>query len=123
MTPVELAGCLNVARQTVNRWIREQKWRTEKIPGVKGGRARVVIIDKQVLDFLTNLPQLHALLSDLQLAEPTAHYFVNNPEIIWRQLAEILHHLSVEEQQRLLDLLVREGITGFLSRLDIASKI
>ena len=26
MTPAELAECLNLARQTINRWAREQKW-------------------------------------------------------------------------------------------------
>lgn len=30
MTTEELADCLGVAKQTVNRWIREQKWETEK---------------------------------------------------------------------------------------------
>ncbi|EKP26669.1 hypothetical protein KOXM_17213, partial [Klebsiella michiganensis] len=29
MTPAELAECLNLARQTINRWAREQSWRTE----------------------------------------------------------------------------------------------
>ncbi|MBJ5827558.1 putative DNA-binding transcriptional regulator, partial [Salmonella enterica subsp. enterica serovar Meleagridis] len=41
MTTEELAECLGVARQTVNRWIREHHWKTEKFPGVKGGRARL----------------------------------------------------------------------------------
>ena len=36
MTPAELADCLGLARQTINRWVRQQKWRTEAIPGVKG---------------------------------------------------------------------------------------
>lgn len=51
MTPAELAECLNLARQTINRWAREQNWRTEAIPGVKGGRARLIVIDKAVIDF------------------------------------------------------------------------
>ena len=38
MTTEELAECLGVAKQTVNRWIREKGWKTEKFPGVKGGR-------------------------------------------------------------------------------------
>ncbi|MCL7678159.1 putative DNA-binding transcriptional regulator, partial [Klebsiella pneumoniae] len=41
MTPAELADCLGLARQTINRWVREKQWRTEAIPGVKGGRARL----------------------------------------------------------------------------------
>ncbi|HDT0971473.1 putative DNA-binding transcriptional regulator, partial [Escherichia coli] len=34
MTPAELADCLGLARQTINRWVREKQWRTEAIPGV-----------------------------------------------------------------------------------------
>lgn len=37
MTPAELADCTGLARQTINRWVREKQWRTEAIPGVKGG--------------------------------------------------------------------------------------
>lgn len=48
MTTEELAECLGVAKQTVNRWIREQNWTTEKFPGVKGGRARLIHIDAGV---------------------------------------------------------------------------
>ena len=45
MTTEELAECLGVAKQTVNRWIRETGWKTEKFPGVKGGRARLILVD------------------------------------------------------------------------------
>lgn len=84
MTPAELADCLGLARQTINRWVREQKWRTETIPGVKGGRARLIIIDKPVLDFLANIPALRHLLTEHQLAEPSSHYFVNDAGAIWQ---------------------------------------
>ena len=47
MTTEELAECLGVAKQTVNRWIREKGWKTEKFPGVKGGRARLILVDTQ----------------------------------------------------------------------------
>lgn len=50
MTTEELAECLGVAKQTVNRWIREKGWKTEKFPGVKGGRARLILVDTQVCD-------------------------------------------------------------------------
>ncbi|BBV75295.1 hypothetical protein electrica_01371 [Klebsiella electrica] len=122
MTPAELADCLGLARQTINRWVREQQWRTESIPGVKGGRARLIIIDKTVLDFLANIPALRHLLTEHQLAEPSSHYFVNDAGAIWRQIAETLHLMTIEEQQHLRDLLAREGISGFLSRLGIASQ-
>ncbi|SAP73100.1 putative negative regulator [Klebsiella oxytoca] len=69
MTPAELAESLNLARQTINRWAREQKWRTEPIPGVKGGRARLIVIDRPVIDFLANIPALRHLAIDNQLAE------------------------------------------------------
>ncbi|WMI91499.1 putative DNA-binding transcriptional regulator [Escherichia coli] len=36
MTPAELADCLGVARQTINRWVREKQWRTEEYPALKG---------------------------------------------------------------------------------------
>jgi DNA-binding XRE family transcriptional regulator len=29
MTPAELADCLGLARQTINRWVREKQWRTK----------------------------------------------------------------------------------------------
>ncbi len=122
MTPAELADCLGLARQTINRWVREQHWRTEAIPGVKGGRARLIVIDKPVLDFLANIPALRHLLTDYQLAEPSGHYVVSETDAIWRQITEILHLMTTEEQQHLRDLLVREGISGFLSRLGIANQ-
>lgn len=61
MTTEELAECLGVARQTVNRWIREQHWKTEKFPGVKGGRARLIHIDASVREFILNIPAFRKL--------------------------------------------------------------
>lgn len=72
MTPAELADCLGLARQTINRWVREKKWRTEAIPGVKGGRARLVVIDQPVREFLTNIPARRHLFSDNHLAASPA---------------------------------------------------
>lgn len=122
MTPAELAEYLGLARQTINRWVREQKWRTEAIPGVKGGRARLIVIDRPVLDFLANIPALRHLIADYQLAEPAGHYFINDAGAIWRQIAETLHLMTPEEQQHLRDFLAREGISGFLSRLGISGE-
>ena len=68
------------------------------------------------------IPALRHLLTEHQLAEPSSHYFVNDAGVIWRQIAETLHLMTAEEQQRLRDLLAREGISGFLSRLGIASQ-
>jgi hypothetical protein len=119
MTPAELAECLNLARQTINRWAREQQWRTEAIPGVKGGRARLIVIDKTVIDFLTNIPALRHLAIDSQLAEQPVRYFVNDADTVWRQIVETIQLMTPTEQLHLRDLLAREGISGFLSRLGI----
>lgn len=59
MTTEELAECLGVTKQTVNRWIREKGWKTEKFPGVKGGRARLILVDTQVCEFIQNTPAFH----------------------------------------------------------------
>lgn len=58
MTTEELANSLGVARQTVNRWIRQQGWKTEGINGVKGGRARLIHIDARVKEHIMNLPAI-----------------------------------------------------------------
>ena len=52
MTTEELAENLGVARQTVNRWIRQQGWKTEGVNGVKGGRARLIHIDARVKEHI-----------------------------------------------------------------------
>ena len=44
MSTEELAERTGMTRQTINRWIREQGWRTEPIPGIKGGRARLIFM-------------------------------------------------------------------------------
>ncbi|HBW3430364.1 TPA: putative DNA-binding transcriptional regulator [Klebsiella pneumoniae] len=121
MTPAELADCLGLARQTINRWVREKKWRTEAIPGFKGGRARLVVIDQPVREFLTNIPARRHLFSDNHLAESPGAYLVNEADAIWRQITETLQLMTPAEQLQLRDLLAREGISGFLARLGIAS--
>lgn len=113
MTPAELADCLGLARQTINRWVREKQWRTEAIPGVKGGRARLVVIDQPVREFLTNIPARRHLLTDNHLAESPGAYLVNEADAIWRQITETLQLMTPAEQLQLRDLLAREGISGF----------
>lgn len=115
MTPAELADCLGLARQTINRWVREKQWRTEAIPGVKGGRARLVVIDQPVREFLTNIPARRHLLTDNHLAESPGAYLVNEADAIWRQITETLQLMTPAEQLQLRDLLAREGISGFLT--------
>ena len=59
MTTEELAECLGVAKQTVNRWIREKGWKTEKFPGVKGGRTQTYSGRYLVCEFIQNTPAFH----------------------------------------------------------------
>ncbi|MEO3991818.1 YfeC-like transcriptional regulator [Pseudocitrobacter cyperus] len=122
MSTDELARCLGMTRQTINRWIREQSWQTEPMPGVKGGRARLVHITPQVRAYLANTP---ALLEDddfnTQIAEPAKTYSAKESDVLWQQISDTLQVMTPAEMERLNVLLRREGICGFLSRLGIAS--
>ena len=83
----------------------------------------MIVIDKAVIDFLANIPALRHLTLDNQLAEPVVKYFVNDADTIWRQIVETMHLMTPAEQLHLRDLLAREGISGFLSRLGIAGGV
>lgn len=117
MTTQELANCTGVAKQTINRWIREQNWVTEPIPGVKGGRARLIHIDDRVREFLAATPKLRHLTPSLYAAEPELNYGQQENDPTWRQIRDTLVMMTPEEKQLLNKLLVREGLSGFLSRL------
>jgi DNA-binding XRE family transcriptional regulator len=39
MTPAELADCLGLARQTINRWVREKNGARKRYPALKGTSA------------------------------------------------------------------------------------
>ena len=120
MSTEELAECTGMTRQTINRWLREQGWQTEPIPGIKGGRARLIFMTPQVLDYLANIPALRHLTADSQIDEPMQSYSVRQDDVLWRQIADVLQNMTPVEQQRLHRLLSREGICGFLSRLGLA---
>ncbi|KNC93742.1 YfeC-like transcriptional regulator [Trabulsiella odontotermitis] len=122
MTTEELAQCLGIAKQTINRWIREQGWQTETIPGVKGGRARLIHIDHRVREYLANTPALRHGATQYQLAEPVKNYVVKETDPALRQIADILQVMTDAEKQRLAVFLAREGISGFMGRLGIADK-
>ena len=119
MTTEELADSLGVARQTVNRWIRKNGWKTEGINGVKGGRARLVYIDAQVRKHIMNIPAIRKRQALYQLAETSPHYGDGRPTAILRQITDALEKMTTEEQEGLALLLAREGITGFLARLNL----
>ena len=72
MTTEELAESLGVARQTVNRWIRQQGWKTEGLNGVKGGRARLIHIDARVKEHIMSLPAIRNRQAVYHLAEATS---------------------------------------------------
>ena len=119
MSTEELANRLGMTRQTINRWIREQGWRTEPMPGIKGGRARLIFITQQVLDYLANMPALRDVSADNQMQEPVRSYSAKESDVLWRQITDVLQNMTPVEQQRLQLLLSREGISGFLTRLGL----
>lgn len=119
MSTEELASSLGMTRQTINRWIREQGWRTEPMPGIKGGRARLIYITQQVLDYLANMPALRDVSADNQMQEPVRSYSAKESDVLWRQITDVLQNMTPVEQQRLQLLLSREGISGFLTRLGL----
>lgn len=119
MSTEELANRLGMTRQTINRWIREQGWRTEPMPGIKGGRARLIYITQQVLDYLANMPALRDVCADNQMQEPVRSYSAKESDVLWRQITDVLQNMTPVEQQRLQLLLSREGISGFLTRLGL----
>lgn len=121
MTTEELAGSLGVARQTVNRWIRQQGWKTEGLNGVKGGRARLIHVDARVKEHIMSLPAIRNRQAVYHLAEATSAY--NGPSSnLSPGIIETLESMSPSEQKRLDAFLKREGIHGFLTRLGIEEK-
>lgn len=119
MTTEELAECLGVAKQTVNRWIREQNWKTEKFPGVKGGRARLIHIDASVREFILNIPAFRKTPEFYQAEESVAEYSHVIRSHACRQIISALDNMSPAEQEKLALFLSREGIRSFLTRLGI----
>ena len=110
MTTEELAECLGVAKQTVNRWIREKGWKTEKFPGVKGG---------QVCEFIQNTPAFHNTPMLLEAEEPLAEYAPGIRTPAYRQIISAIDNMTHSEQEKVAQFLSREGIRNFLARLYI----
>jgi len=119
MTTEELAETLGVARQTVNRWVRKNGWKTEGINGVKGGRARLIHIDAQVREHIMNIPAIRKRHALYQLAETAASYGDAKPVAVLPGIINALENMTLAEQERLETLLTREGIQGFLVRLSL----
>ncbi len=119
MTTEELADSLGVARQTVNRWIRQQGWKTEGINGIKGGRARLIHIDARVREHIMSIPAIRNRQAIYQLAESPSLYGESKSSGLLPQIIDSLENLTLIEQERLQALLTREGLQGFLTRLGI----
>lgn len=122
MSTEELAEMLGMTRQTVNRWIREKGWQTEPMPGIKGGRARLIFMSDEVMDFLVNTPAFRQLPNENQIDEPAGSYTTHASDEVWRQISDVLQNMTPPEKERLHRLLAREGICGFLSRLGLSEK-
>ncbi|KGT86099.1 hypothetical protein NG99_26695 [Erwinia typographi] len=110
LTPEELARETGFSRQTINKWVKKERWITKPKPGVQGGKARLIHIDERVRTFLK---------STRHAAEPSATYRVP-PNSLSSLLMTSLQQMNSEEQEKLYAMLLREGIQGLLRRLDIS---
>lgn len=118
MTTEELAECLGVAKQTVNRWIRK-RLENGKFPGVKGGRARLILVDTQVCEFIQNTPAFHNTPMLMEAEERIAEYAPGARAPAYRQIISAIDNMTHSEQEKVAQFLSREGIRNFLARLDI----
>nr|WP_024965291.1 YfeC-like transcriptional regulator [Pantoea sp. IMH] len=109
LTPEELAQETGFSRQTINKWVKKEQWTTAPKPGVQGGKARMIFIDERVKAFLK---------STRHAAEPIATYRVTQNSLPALLMTSI-QQMSADEQEKLYSLLLREGIQGLLTRLDI----
>lgn len=111
MTPEELAKLTGYSRQTINKWVRKEGWVTSPKPGVQGGKARLVHVNEQVREFIRNAQRsAHEItFSSLTVKDPTLETL----------LLTLAKEMTMPEQKQLSSLLLRDGITGLLSRLGI----
>lgn len=111
LTPEELANETGFSRQTINKWVKKERWITKPKPGVQGGKARLILLDERVKSFLK---------STRHATEPSTIYHVS-PNSLSSLLMTSLQEMSNEEQEKLYAILLREGIQGLLHRLDICN--
>lgn len=122
MSTAELARWLGVTSQTVNRWTRKQEWSTEPVPGVKGGRARLICIDQDVKHFLANTNAFRKQNQSSRAAEPRQEYVSRPLNPALNQIHTALDNMTQDELQRLATLLLQEGTSGLLLRLGIRNQ-
>ncbi len=94
MTTEELAECLGVARQTVNRWIREQHWKTENFPASKADAQ-----DSSIL-----MPACGSLFSIFRFSQTAcvlsgAEYANAAHSHAYRQIIDAVENMSAQEQE------------------------
>ncbi|MEX3020150.1 YfeC-like transcriptional regulator [Kluyvera sp. STS39-E] len=111
MTPEELAQLTGYSRQTINKWVRKEGWTTSPRPGVQGGKARLVHVNDQVMAFIH---------SAQRVCETNASYATNSHDNTFHTLLlTLVDEMTESEQKQLTSLLLREGISGLLQRLEI----
>jgi len=111
MTPEELAQLTGYSRQTINKWVRKEGWTTSPRPGVQGGKARLVHVNDQVMAFI------HSAQRVCEANAPYAATPHDNP--FHTLLLTLVDEMTESEQKQLTSLLLREGISGLLQRLEI----
>ncbi len=99
MTTEELAECLGVAKQTVNRWIREKGWKTEKFPGVKGGRARLFWSIRKFASLFRTRAAFHNTPMLMEAEERIAEYAPGARAPAYRQIINAIDNMTDIEQE------------------------
>lgn len=110
MTPDELATLTGYSRQTINKWVRREHWTTSPRPGIQGGKARLIHIDDRVREFI--------LSAQRSAADGYAAYQAGDSSLE-NLLLNAVREMKASEQKQLTSLLLREGIGGVLTRLNI----
>lgn len=118
MTPAELAELTGYKAQTINRWVADQKWQTVPLKGVKGGKAHLIIVDERVREYVSGTVKMQTRAQDYRAAEPSAPYG-DDAALLENQLRQVAQAMTAQERQKLSALLLREGISGLLTRLGI----
>ncbi|CAK9885559.1 MAG: hypothetical protein XXXJIFNMEKO3_01961 [Candidatus Erwinia impunctatus] len=109
LTPEELAQVTGFSRQTINKWVKKEQWTTAPKPGVQGGKARMIHLDERVKSFLKSTRHANESSATCRITHNSL------PGLLMTSLQQ----MNAEEQEQLYALLLREGIQGLLSRLEI----
>ncbi|HEY4435753.1 MULTISPECIES: YfeC-like transcriptional regulator [Lelliottia] len=111
MTPEELSRLTGYSRQTINKWVRKEGWKTSPRPGVQGGKARLVHVNEKVREFIRSASRV--------TEAPLHPESVASSSSLDALLLTLANEMTPDEQKQLTTLLLREGITGLLQRLGI----